>query len=240
MLGYYDLRLRHSLRQLRSERLIADFLKLSAEFKARAEQRQEKTHEGSEAEVLKRILFAALIKFLSEGQRPTCPISHWKRDVDESPQLKEGVGEWLDYVQEHLDDDSNNLKVVLTDHTGDGDHRLLAALLLATAPEDLDPKTIFYAHVLLVQSDYSIQWQDVYAESMASMISRDWEKIVEQQSQALLSPRPNCPEILSTCRDSARSGLGKAAAILLSAKDAVQTILPETILDRLRQLAERQ
>ncbi len=238
MLGYYDLRLRHSLRQLRSERLIADFLKLSAEFKARAEQRQEKTHAGSEAEVLKRILFAALIKFLSEGQRPTVPISHWNRDVDESPQLKGEVGEWLDYVQKHLDDDSNNLKVVLTDHTADGDRRLLAALLLAAAPEDLAPETILYAHVLLVQSDYSIQWQDVYADSLASMISRDWEKIAEQQSQALLSPRLNCPAILSACRDASRNGVRKAAAILLSAKNAVQTSVPETILDKLRRLAE--
>jgi hypothetical protein len=235
MLGYYDLRLRHSLRQLRAEGLIADFLNLSAEFKARAEQQQEKPFDVSGAAVLKRILFAVLIKFLSEGQRRTVPIPQWKQDVDKSTQLKEAVGEWLDYVQERLDDDPNNLKAILTDHAIDVDRKLVAALLLAAAG-DLDPETIFCAHVLLVQSDYSSQWQDVYADSLVSMISREWEKIAEHQPHAILAPRLNCPAILSTCRDTSRNGLRKAAAILLSAKNAVQTILPETILDKLLRL----
>ncbi len=236
MLGYYDLRLRQSLRQLRAEGLIDDFLNLSAELKARAEQ-QEKKLVSSEAAELKQILFAALIKFLSEGQRQTVPISQWKRCVDKSAQLKGVVGEWLDYVQEHIDDDSHNLIAILTDHTVDDDRRWLAALLLATV-DDLDPETLFCAHVLLVQSNYGSQWQDVYADSLASMISREWEKIAEQQSHTLLSPRLNCPAILSTCRDTSRNGMRKVAAILLSAKNAVQTKIPETILDKLRRLAE--
>jgi len=236
MLGYYDLRLRHSLRQLRAEGLIADFLNLSAELKARAEQ-QEKKSVWSDAAELKRVLFAALIKFLSEGQRRAVPISQWKQDVDKSTQLKEEVGEWLDYVQERLDDDPNNLKAILTDHAVDVDRKLLAALLLAAA-DDLDHETIFCAHILLVQSNYSSQWQDVYADSLASMISREWEKIAEYQPHAILAPRLNSPAILSICRDTSRNGLRKAAAILLSAKNAVQTILPETILDKLRQLNE--
>jgi hypothetical protein len=234
MLGYFDLRLRHSLRQLRAGGLIADFLNLSAELKARAEQ-QEKKFVWSDAAELKLVLFAALIKFISEGQRRAIPIPQWKQDVDKSTQLKEGVGEWLDYVQERLDDDPNNLKAILTDHAVDVDRKLVAALLLAAA-DDPDPETIFCAHVLLVQSDYSRQWQDVYADGLVSMISREWEKIAEHQPHAILAPRLNCPAILSTCRDTSRNGLRKAAAILLSAKNAVQTILPETILDKLLRL----
>ncbi len=232
MLGYYDLRLRHSLGQLQVDRLIDDYLIFSAGCNAHGDRQ-------SEAAGLKEVLFSALIRFLSEGRRREIPIARWREDIDNHTQLIEEVGKWLDFVHEHIDEEPQNLRTILTDPSAGGDHRLLAALLL-TATTDLDPETLFYANAILIHHDYGRHWQDAFADGLASVISREWERIVDQQSFALRSPRLNGPAILSACRDVSRRGMRKAATILLSANDAVQISIDGAILGKLRETAERE
>ncbi len=236
-LSYYDLRLRHSLKELNTEKTVSDFLKLSAECKKQAAQNQAETSVWSEVGELKRVLFVGLTRLLSERQRQEVPLAQWRLGVERVAGLKEEVGKWLDFVAESLEAKSDKLSTLLKDGSADNELRWVAALLI-TAIDEVDPETRFYANIVLVYSDYAKQWQDLYDDSLATLVSREWEKIAAQEPFSLSSPRTNCPAILSACKDDSVTGLKKAARILLAAKNAVQTRMGEVIENKLRQLAE--
>jgi hypothetical protein len=237
MLNYYDLRLRHSLKELKTEEIVSDFLRLSAAIKKQAVQAQSEAFGLSEAGELKQVLFVALLRLFSQGQEQPVPLAQWRLGDERVTELKEEVGRWLDFVAENLDAESNKMRTLLKDGSADNEYRWIVALLL-TARDELDPETRFYASTVLVYGDYAKRWQELYEDSLATLISREWTKIATQQPFALNSPRINCPIILSACKDDSVIGLKKAARILLAAKNAVQTTMGEIIENKLIQLAE--
>ncbi len=239
VLGYHHLQRGHSLKALRIENLVGEYLTSLSETKTYIlECVQQHKFNWSEVAELKQLLFAALLRFFSDYRNLTMPpITRWRQDINQSEQLREGLGKWLDLVQAQLENSPYELKRVLRNGAANGDERLLAAILLS-ASDDLDPESLFYANVLLAGGEYNSLWQEAYEDGLATMLSSKWEKVIREQPFSLRSPQIHCPLILSACNDTSSTGFQKIAKILLSVNAAVQTRIGDPMLNLLRQRAE--
>jgi hypothetical protein len=228
--------LRRSLRRLNGAALVDQYVAFVTDLSEHAQ-----THEGpqlqiSGAQLLLPLLFAALVRFVSEGKKQMVPLSTWAADARRHGLLDDRLTMWFECVAKLFGANESDLLRAMKDTHASMDCRSVAALLLS-AEESLDPENRFYADVgLLWSPDLFGLWSEDVERDIESFISRGWSRAIVACRFALRSPNFNAPAIADACGDKAK-GLKKAARVILAARLAVSVRIDDTILSRLKALA---
>jgi hypothetical protein len=232
--GYWDLRLKHLLRSMRLEDLVPDFMEYSSAL--RAGTGQTGMADWPESYELKRLLFAALIRLVGDNQYKSVPVSKWKEAASKYPSLNDSVARWLDFIEMSVSASAYELKSTLVDETAPYEARLVAALLLSASGET-NVEDRFRADATLTISNMYILWKEITEDVIASIISREWARVAEEERFALRYPTVNSITIKAACDDNSCGGLRKAARIMLAVKAAVRTSVSADALAILQERA---
>jgi len=229
--------LRRSLRKLEVEGLVDQYLSFVTDLSEHAQAHERPGLRISGSELLVSLLFTGLARVVSEGKRQTAPLSRWSEDAQRSGLLDDRLKGWFDCVSQLVDASEYELVRTMKDIRASTDCRSVAALLLS-ADESLDPENRFYADVgLLVPPDLYGLWREDVEKDIASLVSNGWSTAIVASRFALRSPNLTVPAITNACGDKAK-GLKKAARVILAARMAVSVRIDNTILSRLKQLAD--
>jgi len=231
------LRLKRSLRNLDLEDLVYKYASFVIDLSEHAQ-----THEGpglqiSGSQLLLPLLFVALVRFVSERKKLMAPLSKWAEDAKRHGLLDDRLKVWLGCVSQLVTASESDLVAAMKDTQASMDCRSVAALLLS-ADESLDPENRLYADVgLLAPPDLFGLWQEDVERNIASLVSNGWSRAIVAYRFALRSPNLTGPAITNACGDEAK-GLKKAARVILAARMAVSVRIDNTILSRLKALAD--
>jgi tetratricopeptide (TPR) repeat protein len=248
-----ELRLKHSLRRLNLEALVAEFATYTDALKANLEHKETGKEDLGEhglehvadrpvpqselTLMLMYLLFLGLIRITDRGDYWLTPIAQWRLDAERRGILDDTLAGWLSYVEKCLNAGEGELISLLKDVNSSAEARRVPALLLSSKAS-LAPEDRLYANLVLVliHNFYSF-WREDVDDIVLSLISNEWRGVAEQQRFALRSPNITAPVILRACDESTSQGLKKAARIILAANDAVPISIPADAMDKLKRVA---
>lgn len=248
-----ELRLKHSLRKLNLEALVAEFAIYADSLKANWENKEAGKENLGEQDleniagrpvpqseltlVLMYLLFLGLIRITNQGDYRLTPTAQWRLDAERHGLFNDMLADWLSYVEKCLNASESELTSLLRDANASAEARRVPALLLSSK-ESLAPEDRLYANLILVLilNFYSF-WREDADDIVLSLISNGWRGVAKRQRFALRSPNITAPAILRACDETTSQGLRKAARIILAANDAVQLSMPADVMDRLRRVA---
>jgi hypothetical protein len=192
----------------------------------------------SNAEIVQPFLFSSIVVACSENRYPEASvIEGWRESAEHESLVSSQLSNWLDHVKRWAHADESELALALRDANEKTEIRILAAILL-TAREDTNPENLFYANVaLLTTPNIFGVWADDVAQQLEELISAAWMRAIKHQRFALKSPNLTVSTIEDAC-SSEISGFRKASAIVLAARNAVSTKIPDQLLQKLIELRD--
>jgi hypothetical protein len=240
----------HSLRNLEFETLVSDFKKCYRNFEIsrkhaisglslfeKADINQISQNNDSllkDSQLLPPLILGALIKLMNNGKYPDAPVEKW--EIDTKLHQIIGFDNYFQFIKDAPQKCTGELITLMQE--GKTEIRSVAALNVSSR-ELIRPVYRLYAELSMVDVMKAFPWIEAVEMDIEQIISRNWERVISEQSFALLAPRTNIPIIAKACGDPSK-GLKKAAKILLAAKNAVQLSIPDVELNQLKELANNE
>lgn len=178
--GYADLRVGHSLRNMALEDLVPQFMESLGVLRAYAAEQQLEKGNFSDTEAVIGILFAALVKLVGQNQLQSVPLNKWREDIVKYGPLDESLKRWLDSLERSLNANHFDLITTLKDGSAPEESRLVAALLLS-ASDTPDPEERFYANVILTTTMFYETWLLETEDVVNSLISEGWLRVTQYE-----------------------------------------------------------
>jgi hypothetical protein len=192
---------------------------------------------NSHAQMVGPFLFASLVVACSSHNYPSAPVlEEWRESAERLQLGSASLTRWLDTVGLWSKPEDSELVAVMKDSNAKTEIRVLASLLL-TARDDTDPGDLFYANVGLITAPNIFGlWAEDVETYVAEIICESWLRAVKHQRFALLSPNLTVPAITNAC-ESDSNGFQKAARVVVAARNAVQSRLDDSLLQRLKEIS---
>ncbi len=243
----WHIKIGHSLRDLDLKNLVLDFEKCYRNFnisqkhatsgkslfeKVDTKQtNQDNDNLFKDSQLLPLLILGGLIKLTNIGKYLDAPVAKWK---DHANRLQYSIfDDYFQFIQDAPKKSTQELIHLMK--VGRTEIRCIAALIISSR-ELIKPVYRLYAEFSLVHMMKIFPWIEAVEMDIEQIISRNWKRVITQQSFALLTPRTNIPIIAKACSDPSK-GLKKSAKILLAARNAVSLLIPEVELKQLKELA---
>ena len=177
-------------------------------------------------------LWAGILRAKVLCRNVTRLVESWRSEIDSAQPY---IAEELDLCRKFSLMDVADLETILKNAQEPLESRSLAAALLL-GRDDSSPLEALYAQAILVDKakDFTVLWNSA-GESFDILVRKDWQRFSDNPF-LLRNPSLYVDTIRKAC-DSKNRGWSAAANIILVAIPTVHTKFPESLLNKLRDLA---
>jgi hypothetical protein len=235
-IGYLDLDIKHSIRELNVGNLIAQIVDYCAELEQYAAFTGNKIENLNREGVIRGFLSATLIIAVMEQKIDLLPLNKWKQDINTYLPGSTYLLQILDCIEELINSDTVYCIKCLIDAEEIIEKRAIAAVILSNI-QVLDAETRFYANSLLLTSGILKNIEEEVRDYIEEMIVEGWVTTVKLQRFSLISPQIYADRILSACNDKTIMGITKAGKVLFEARNSVRVKLSKEIIKNLHNLS---
>lgn len=233
-------RLKYAIRNFEAENIINLFIEYANDLKGDfyINGKMPVKPNWDETTSLKHLIFTFLTISVSRYETWQVPDEQWVESLSGHRLFSAEIQTWLKDIEEITALDISTLRNLVKNSDALPDRKILAALRLS-ALKQLDPETRLYANLLLLLTNFIYTWRDEIEDAVEELIASSWQHTVEMQRFALNMPNLTEKEVAAACADTQRTGISKAAAILLAAAKGVNLKIGSETLESLRILATR-
>jgi len=233
-----SLRFRHAINKLDVENIISIFIENPNNCKAGPSQKGDlvENPEWDATTSLKSLIFTVLAISSSRNETWQVTVEKLIEVLSKHHLFGSEIRLWFEHIKEISVLDISTLCSLLKDSDEVYERRILAALRLSALPL-LDPETRLYANLLLLLTNFIYIWKDDIEEAIEELIVGGWKHTVKTQRFALNMPNLTANDILASCENTQKTGIAKAAGVLLSSAKGVQMKVSDKTILMLQTLA---
>jgi hypothetical protein len=226
--GYFELCVKHSIRDLETEELVKYTCKL---FDGLSDDNQSIPIEIQRNQEIKRITLIDFLNSIAVPMNRLPPFEKWKEDIIELKTEDNSLLSWINDLKNSVVQNNYELFQQLDNANESNDKRFIASATLSFR-ESTRPNELLYANFGLLSFDFGM-WLKIVEEFATEVIKDKWLEICAKQAFALRSPQLNIPIIRAACNDESLKGFAKIANILLAAQPAVGLNIDQSMRDLL-------